>query len=56
MIDKKYLSDASLDLACVGAMTNDIRFNRELQLSGSITRFEFMEILVRAAKARYFVP
>ena len=56
MIDKKFLTDASLDLACVGAMTNDFSFNKELQLTGAITRFEFLEILVRAAKARFLIP
>jgi len=30
MLDKKYLNDATLDLACVGAMTNDIKFNKSI--------------------------
>ena len=56
MLDKKYLNDASLDLACVGAMTNDINFSRKVQISGAVTRFEFLEILVRCAKTRYLYP
>ena len=56
MVDKKYLNDAAVDLACVGAMTNDVKFNKDVQVAGAITRFEFLEILVRCAKAKYLVP
>ena len=55
LIIDKNLNLSALDLASVGAMFNEYtgKFHKEVHLPGYFTRFEFLEVLVRIAKAKF---
>jgi len=47
---QKFMKLAWIDTYMIAAMRNEVKFKSPLKVEGSLTRFEFAEVLIRAAK------
>ena len=47
ILDKQYLNNADLGIALTGATANSVKFEHKAKIDKQLTRFEFMEVLLR---------
>jgi hypothetical protein len=52
MLHQKFMKIAWVDTYMIGALRNEVKFKGN-KVEGSLTRFEFTEVLIRAAKQRF---
>jgi hypothetical protein len=50
------MPQSRIDIFSGSAMQNSVSYNSKLKTENLLTRFEFMEVLLRMALARFYVP
>jgi hypothetical protein len=50
MLHQKFMKIAWVDTYMIGAMKNDVKYKSGTKIEGSLTRCEFTEVLIRAAR------
>ena len=53
VIHQKHLKIAWVDTYMIAALGNEVKYKGSNRIEGFLTRFEFSEVLIRLAKARF---